>query len=82
MSRGLRPPTSAASRPRVPRRYRELACVRLRADLPEKGLSRGEVGTVVHVFETADAYLVEFVNEADGSTKALAELEPDQLAPA
>ena len=39
-------------------------------------------GTVVHVFETADAYLVEFVNPGDGSTRALAELTPDQLAPA
>lgn len=83
MSRGLQSPTSAVSRRRAaPRCYRGLACVRLRADLPEKGLRRGEVGTVVHVFETADAYLVEFIDEVDGSTKALAELEPDQLAPA
>jgi hypothetical protein len=50
--------------------------------LPEQGLARGDSGIVVHVFETADAYLVEFANPADGSTRALAELTPDQLAPA
>ena len=36
----------------------------------------------MHVFEATDAFLVEFVNPADGSTRALAELTPDQLAPA
>jgi hypothetical protein len=56
--------------------------VRLRADLPEHGLKRGERGTGVHVFETAEAYLVEFVSPAEGSTRALAELTSDQLAPA
>jgi hypothetical protein len=56
--------------------------VELCADLPEHGLKRGERGTVVHVFERSDAYLVEFVSPADGSTRALAEVAPDQLAPA
>jgi Domain of unknown function (DUF4926) len=74
--------SSADARREPPRRYRSLERVRLRQDLPEHGLARGESGTVVHVFETADAYLVEFVNPADGSTRALAELTPDQLAPA
>jgi hypothetical protein len=37
---------------------------------------------VVHVFETADAYLVEFVDSVGGGTRALAELKPEQLAPA
>jgi hypothetical protein len=49
--------------------------------VPEQGLSRGDSGTDVHVFETADAYPVEFVNPADGSTRALSELTPDQLLP-
>jgi hypothetical protein len=49
--------------------------------LPDHGLRTGEVGTIVHVFDTADAYLVEFVND-DGSTRALAELTPRQIAPA
>lgn len=81
MSRGLQPRSSAASgaRRQPPRRYRDLEPVQLRADLPEHGLREGEVGTVVHVFDTADAYLVEFVNEVDGSTRAEVELTPDQL---
>jgi hypothetical protein len=37
---------------------------------------------VVHVLETAEAYLVELVSPVDGSTRALAELTSDQLAPA
>jgi Domain of unknown function (DUF4926) len=83
MSRVLRPRTSSAGdRPHPPHRYRSLERVRLRADLPEHGLKRGERGTVVQVFETAESYLVEFVSPADGSTRALAELTPDQLAPA
>lgn len=49
--------------------------------MPAHGVARGDSGTVVHVFETADAYLVEFVNPADGSTRALADLTPDQLVP-
>jgi hypothetical protein len=66
----------------TPRRYRSLERVRLCEDVPEQGLARGESGTVMHVFETTDAYLVEFVNPAGGSTRALAELTPDQLVPA
>jgi hypothetical protein len=83
MSHGSPRRTSSADDRREPAlRYRSLDRVRLRQDLPEHGLARGESGTVVHVFETADAYLVEFVNPADGSSRALAELTPDQLAPA
>jgi hypothetical protein len=81
MSQGLRPRSSGADDRRPPRRYRDLECVQLRADLPGHGLKTGEVGTIVHVFDTADAYLVEFVND-DGSTRALAELTPRQIAPA
>jgi hypothetical protein len=35
----------------------------------------------VHTFETADAYLVEFVNPEDGSTRAELEVTPDDIAP-
>jgi Domain of unknown function (DUF4926) len=83
MSQGSpRRTSSAEGRREPPRRYRSLERVQLRQDVPKHGLARGESGTVVHVFETADAYLVEFVNPADGSTRELAELTPDQLAPA
>ena len=71
MSHVLRPRTSSAGdRPHPARRYGNLERVRLRADLPEHGLKRDERGTVVHVFETAEAYLVEFVSPVDGSTRA------------
>ena len=63
------------------RSYRNLERVQLRCDLPEHGLERGAWGTIVHVFESAEADLVEFVSPADGSTRALTELTPDQLAP-
>lgn len=84
MSQGLRRHTSSAGDgSRVPpRRYRELECVRLRRDLPEHGLKRGEEGTIVHAFETARAYLIEFVDPKDGSTRAEIELTPDDIAPA
>ena len=83
MSHGSRPRMSSASNSRQrPRRYRELECVKLRRDLPEYGLKCGEEGTIVHTFETADAYLVEFVNPEDGSTRAELEVTPDDIAPA
>jgi Domain of unknown function (DUF4926) len=81
MSPGSPRRTSSATGRRRTRRFRALERVQLRRDLPEHGLKRGECGTVVHVFETAEAYLVEFVSPADGSTRALAELTPDHLGP-
>lgn len=81
MSRGSRLHSSAAEEAR-PRDYHDLDCVRLLSDLPEHGLRRGELGTIVHVFRSANAYLVEFIDERDGSTRAEVELTPDRLAPA
>ena len=82
MSHGSPRHTSSALGKRQPtRRYRSLERVQLRHDLPEHGLKRGARGTIVHVFQSAEAYLVEFVNATDGSTRALAELTPDQLTP-
>jgi hypothetical protein len=74
--------TGGSDSRKVARAFEHFDVVQLRDDLPEHGLSRGEIGTVVHVFETAKAYLVEFTNDADGSTKALAELTPGQINPA
>jgi hypothetical protein len=83
MSQGLRPRTSSARASRQPpRRYRELECVRLRRDMPEHGLKRGEEGTITHAFDAANAYLVEFVNPEDGSTRAEIELAIEDIAPA
>jgi hypothetical protein len=63
----------------VPHRFGDLDRVRLRYDLPEHGLKQGECGTIVHVLDGVDAYIVEFVNANDGSWRALAELTPEQL---
>ena len=83
MSHASRPRTSSASGSRRrPRRYRELECVKLRRDVPEYGLKCGEEGTIVHIFETAHAYLVEFVSPEDGSTRAELEVTPDDILPA
>jgi hypothetical protein len=47
--------------------------VALLVDLPDSGLRRGDMGTVVHVFDTTDDHpggsIVEFVDES-GTTKA------------
>ena len=82
MSHGSRPRTSSASDSAgLAHRFRELECVKLRRNLPEHGLKRGEEGTIVHVFADADAYLVEFVDPADGSTRAELEVSPDDILP-
>ena len=64
------------------RRFCEFELVSLREDMPEEGLKRGECGTIVETFfdDQDDAYLVEFVNPADGSTRALVELAPEHIA--
>jgi hypothetical protein len=57
-----------------------LASVALLADLPEHGLSRGQIGTVVEHLRSMDeqALLVEFADD-HGQTYAIADLKPDQL---
>jgi hypothetical protein len=56
-----------------------LAHVALVADLPEKGLTRGQLGTVVEKLgaDPDGAFLVEFSSE-EGQSYAFAELRPDQ----
>lgn len=57
----------------------ELDVVVLAEDLPDEGLTKGMIGTIVHVFEEpALAYLVEFCDE-EGRTIALPTLLPVQL---
>ena len=50
------------------RRIKELDVVALLVDLPERGLERGDVGTVVEVFEQTSlhpaGFIVEFVDES------------------
>ena len=51
--------------------------IALLVDLPDSGLRRGDMGTVVHVFDTTDdhpgGFVVEFVDES-GSTQALIDI--------
>lgn len=55
------------------------ASVALMVDVPEKGLSRGQIGTVVeYLTEAADVLLVEFSDD-QGQTYAMADVTPDQL---
>lgn len=60
----------------------EYDVVLLAEDLPEEGLAKGMIGTIVEVFENptlALAYLVEFCDEK-GRTIALPALLPDQMS--
>ena len=54
-----------------------LDVVALVADLPEKKLYKGQVGTVVEIL-APDAYEVEFVDK-DGQTYAMEALEEKQI---
>jgi Domain of unknown function (DUF4926) len=58
----------------------QLAHVALVVDLPENGLTRGQIGTVVEKLGTEErgALLVEFSSE-DGQAYAFAELRPEQV---
>jgi hypothetical protein len=58
---------------------RELDSVVLACDLPEHGLKRGDVGTVVLVHAGA-GYEVEFMT-LDGETLAVVSLRDEQLRP-
>ena len=59
---------------------RELDLVALTGDLPEHGLERGDVGTVVHVYTDGRASEVEFVTAA-GATIAVLTLDAAAIRP-
>lgn len=58
----------------------ELDTVALARDLPEQGLTRGDLGTVVHVYQGGRAYEVEFTTLV-GKTIAVVTLEPADVRP-
>jgi len=58
---------------------KELDTVVLTADLPEHGLKRGDLGTVV-LLHAPEGYEVEFMT-LDGQTLAIASLFPRQVRP-
>ena len=59
---------------------RELDDVILECDLPESGLTRGDVGTVVLVHQLGEGYEVEFT-APDGETVAVVTLAASQVRP-
>ena len=58
----------------------ELDCVALTADLPEHGLTAGDVGAVVHVYKGGKSFMVEFTT-FDGSTVAVTKVSAAQIRP-
>ena len=49
-------------------------------DIDEKRLKAGDVGTIVHIFPGAEAYVVEFMT-LDGYTEAIVHVEESQIRP-
>jgi hypothetical protein len=59
--------------------FNEIDVVRVLCDIPEEGVTRGMVGTIVMRYEQPWlAYLVEFCDER-GVTLAMPTLRPDQV---
>jgi hypothetical protein len=59
---------------------KELDIVVLTAPVPEEGFERGDVGTVVHVYQDGQAFEVEFTT-LDGRTAAVVTVEASQVRP-
>jgi hypothetical protein len=59
---------------------RELDDVVLTADLPDKGLAKGDIGTVVLVHNHGEGFEVEFAT-LDGETVAVTTLLRNQVRP-
>jgi Domain of unknown function (DUF4926) len=59
---------------------KELDCIALTTDLPDHGLTAGDVGAVVHVYEGGHSYQVEFTTY-DGMTVAVAKVAAHQVRP-
>ena len=58
----------------------ELDRVVLTESVPEESLEKGDVGTVVHVYDDGKAYEVEFTM-LDGNTAAVVTVEASQVRP-
>ena len=58
----------------------ELDRVVLTEPIPDESLEKGDVGTVVHVYEDRAAYEVEFTM-LDGNTAAVVTVEASQVRP-
>ncbi|HUD19102.1 MAG TPA: DUF4926 domain-containing protein [Patescibacteria group bacterium] len=58
--------------------FEELSSVTLTHDIPTHNLSKGDAGTVVHVYANGEGYEVEFFNSM-GETIAVLTLSPTDL---
>jgi hypothetical protein len=56
----------------------ELDRVALTSNLPEHGLTAGDVGAIVHVYQGGKNFMVEFTT-FDGSTVAVAKVSKGQI---
>lgn len=59
---------------------REHDTIVLSNDIAEHGLKAGDVGAVVHCYESSKAFEVEFIT-AEGKTIALLTLKEDEIRP-
>ena len=59
---------------------KELDRVVLTEPLPKESLEKGDVGTVVHVYDDGKAYEIEFTT-LDGQTAAVVTVEASQVRP-
>lgn len=57
---------------------KELEPIVLSYDIPEYGLSQGDIGAVVHSYKTGESYEVEFVT-GEGKTIALLTLDSKDI---
>ena len=57
---------------------KELETIVLSRDIPEHGLSRGDIGAVVHSYKSGESYEVEFVT-GKGKTIALVTLDAKDI---
>jgi hypothetical protein len=58
----------------------ELDNVALTVNLPEHGLTAGDVGAVVHVYKSGKGFMIEFTT-FDGSTVAVTKVSDAQIRP-
>jgi tetratricopeptide (TPR) repeat protein len=56
-----------------------LDVVEMLEELPEYGISKGERGTVVEVFEQPEAYMLEFVDISGKTSRIADSVKPDQI---
>lgn len=58
--------------------FEELDAVVLKSDIEKYGLKKGDIGTVVHIYDEGKALEVEFM-AATGKTVAVLTLAPDDI---